>query len=397
MLRAVPYLQGYRPAGTREDVTRYEKGTAYEGWNLYISGHAPEAFLIDMAGRILHRWRYDFARVWPGRPVEAVRQPLASFWRRVHMLDNGDLLAIFESFGLVKIDKDSKLIWAYPGGCHHDLFVAEDGSIYVLTWERAGAEQGEGRVDDLITVLDKDGHVRRRVSLLRSFRNSDYAAVLDNMPSRGDLLHTNRVVIVGAELAGRSPLFTREHALISSPLLNTIAMVDLDRERVVWALSGLFRAQHDPTPLRNGRILVFDNRWDMAGRRSRVVEFDPLTQGIVWEYHGDAGHPFYSEVCGSLQRLPNGNTLVVESTEGRAFEVTPGKEIVWEFLNPFRSGEHQELVATLFDMIRLPADSPFPNGIRAAENLMGLARGTGATSVGRERARSGSARTGSAR
>ena len=35
------------------------------------------------------------------------------------------------------------------------------------------------------------------------------------------------------------------------------------------------------------------------------------------------------------QRLPNGNTLVCESSYGRFFEVTQEGEIVWEYVNPF--------------------------------------------------------------
>jgi hypothetical protein len=43
---------------------------------------------------------------------------------------------------------------------------------------------------------------------------------------------------------------------------------------------------------------------------------------------------------------------------GRAFEVTPEKEIVWEFYNTHRAGEHNELIATLFDVVRIPQDFP---------------------------------------
>ena len=38
---------------------------------------------------------------------------------------------------------------------------------------------------------------------------------------------------------------------------------------------------------------------------------------------------------GSAQRLPNGNTLIAESSFGRFFEVTTEGEIVWEYVNPF--------------------------------------------------------------
>ena len=57
-------------------------------------------------------------------------------------------------------------------------------------------------------------------------------------------------------------------------------------------------------------------------------------------------------------RLPNANTLITESEAGRAFEVTPEKKIVWEYFNPHRGDEDPKLIATLFEVVRLPPDLP---------------------------------------
>ncbi|MHC4470632.1 MAG: arylsulfotransferase family protein [Planctomycetota bacterium] len=78
--------------------------------------------------------------------------------------------------------------------------------------------------------------------------------------------------------------------------------------------------------------------------------------GVVWSYQGDEAHPFYSMTCGTCQRLPNGNTLITESDSGRAFEVTRDKEIVWEYVSPYRSGANGELIATLFHVTRVKPD-----------------------------------------
>jgi hypothetical protein len=75
---------------------------------------------------------------------------------------------------------------------------------------------------------------------------------------------------------------------------------------------------------------------------SRVLEIDPHTLKIVWQYTPrEAGHihpldsyKFYSPRGGSAQRLPNGNTLITEYSPGRVFEVTPEHRTVWEFVNP---------------------------------------------------------------
>jgi hypothetical protein len=45
--------------------------------------------------------------------------------------------------------------------------------------------------------------------------------------------------------------------------------------------------------------------------------------------------------------------LITESERGRAFEITPAGEVVWEFVSPHRGGRNSELVATLFELVRL--------------------------------------------
>ena len=57
-------------------------------------------------------------------------------------------------------------------------------------------------------------------------------------------------------------------------------------------------------------------------------------------------------------RLKNGNTLITESDFGRAFEITREGDVVWEYYNPHRGGENDEFIATLMEVLRLPADFP---------------------------------------
>jgi hypothetical protein len=103
--------------------------------------------------------------------------------------------------------------------------------------------------------------------------------------------------------------------------------------------------------LPDGHILVFDN--GVRRKYSRVLEVDPASGEIVWEYRGEVPELFYSEARGSAQRLPNGNTLICESDRGRAFEVTPGGEIVWLWKNPDIQGGRR---STVYRMTRLPRD-----------------------------------------
>jgi hypothetical protein len=356
----VPYLQGYRGASGQAGITVYDTRKAWPGVNLYVSGHAPEAILLGMNGTFLHRWRLTLQNVWPDLGETPELRKL-EYWRRAHLLPNGDLLAIYEGLGLVRLDRDSNLQWAHRGGIHHDLEVTPDGLIYALDREgkvlpRIHPEKGV--LEDFVTLLDGEGTVLRRISLLRALEQSVYRPLLHRRRPHGDIFHTNTLEVLDGRWQDVLPAFQEGNLLISILELDTIAVVDPEREEVVWALSGLTRKQHQPTLVEEGRLLVFDNLGP-GGKRSRVLELDPRTQGITWSYGGGEDVDFFSKTLGSCQRLPNGNTLITESENGRAFEVTREGEIVWEMINPHRAGEEDELVAALFEVVRLPENHPF--------------------------------------
>jgi outer membrane protein assembly factor BamB len=362
-VKAIPYLQGYRPAQDRPVVVERDPRAVSEGLNLYVSGHAAEAVLMDMKGRTLHRWRYPLRRLWPDLAADPQMAKL-EYWRRAYLYPNGDLLGIYEGLGIVKLDAASRVLWSHRGGTHHDLFVTADGTLYTL--DREGKiipriNPDKGVLEDFVTVLDPAGKVLRKISILESFERSPYASLLQRMPREGDIFHTNTLEVLDGRFADRNPAFRKGNLLISVLKLDTLAVLDPERRTIVWARTGGWRRQHQPTFLDDGHLLVFDNT-GAGPERSRVLELDPATGKTVWQYGGTPAEDLFSKTLGSCQRLPNGNTLITESENGRALEVTRDKRVVWEFYNPHRAGEHGELVAVLFEMVRLPPGFPFHGG-----------------------------------
>ena len=55
---------------------------------------------------------------------------------------------------------------------------------------------------------------------------------------------------------------------------------------------------------------------------------------VVSIFMSMASQAFFSYAGGSVQRLTNGNTLVCSAAEGHIFEVTPGSNVVWEYISP---------------------------------------------------------------
>jgi hypothetical protein len=131
--------------------------------------------------------------------------------------------------------------------------------------------------------------------------------------------------------------------------VNQIAVLSGDRGEILWAWGeGELEWPHHPTVVQGGNILIFDN--GTRRKYSRLIEIDPLSEEIEWEYVADPPSDFFTPEKGSSQRLPNGNTLICEGDKGRSFEITREGEVVWEWFNPAMTGRHRVQV---YRMMRL--------------------------------------------
>jgi hypothetical protein len=349
----------------------------YDGFTLYTTTEASRATLIDMRGETVHQWALPFSKAWPRAPH--IRFPVSDAqvnWFRCHLYPNGDLLAIYVcdvdtpyGYGLVKLNKDSQLLWKYPGRVHHAVDVAEDGTLYTLSQklERkplAGMEfLPSPYIADSLVVLSPEGEELKTIPILEMFRRSPYALMVSLIAkslapeslspadelspppiriatqgsssdpfSKGDFIHANSVRVLSRALAPKFPLFKPGQVLISLRNLDILAVVDTHTESVVWAARGIWRLQHDPEFLENGHLLLYDNSG--SGKGCRVLEYDPVAQAIPWAYDSENATPFRAEYRGMKQRLPNRNTLIVDPDHLRIFEVTFDKELVWESFCP---------------------------------------------------------------
>ncbi|HET6319410.1 MAG TPA: arylsulfotransferase family protein, partial [Chloroflexota bacterium] len=127
------------------------------------------------------------------------------------------------------------------------------------------------------------------------------------------------------------------HLVFSCRTNSRIGIVERPSGKLRWKFGAPETShQHHATALPNGNIQVFDNGVHRVGLSfSRVVEMDPATNKVVWEYTGEPREQFFSGHISGAQRLPNNNVLICEGTSGRVFEVTPRGETVWEWINPF--------------------------------------------------------------
>jgi hypothetical protein len=374
----IPTVASDAGARKTEGITVDQAEKTADGFTLYAATDGTRATLIDMQGTEVHRWELPFSQVWPQAPH--VKNPLPDdqiHWFRCRLYPNGDLLAIYHAegdtpygYGLIKLNKDSKLLWAYANHVHHDVDVGEDGTIYTLTQKIVSQPLAGPRrtrtvplLADFLVVLSPEGQELESIPLPEAFRDSPYALTLSSTtysagndrdeaaypdlaaPSaaknersqtargKGDWFHANSVRVLPRALAAKFPLFKPGQVLISLRNLGILAVVDRQSRSVVWASGGIWRAQHDAEFLENRRLLLYDNLGSID-KRTRILEYDMLTQAIPWCYANEHSIPFRASKRGGTQRLPNGNTLIVDPDRRRLFEVTRDKELVWEIFCP---------------------------------------------------------------
>lgn len=242
-------------------------------------------------------------------------------------------------------------------------------------------------LDDKIIEVDWEGNI------VWSWRASDHfdefgfdeAAknVLFRNPSivpngLGDWMHINSMSTLGPNKwydAG-DERFHPDNIIFDARNTNILAIISKETGNIVWQIGpnydtneqfkklGWIIGQHHfhliPKGLPGeGDFLVYDNGGaagyglpnpaspygilNAVRDYSRVLQINPITLEITWQYTPDeAGHilftdgsKFYSPYISSAQRLPNGNTLITQGSDGRIFEVTADHELVWEFINPY--------------------------------------------------------------
>lgn len=371
-LKSLPYLSMVSVQKDSEGlngVTKYDSDLAYNGLNIYNIDSSKIAYLIDMSGQTVHTWSDGKSRL-----------------QYVEMCRNGDLLGIIGDRGLVKLDWYSDVKWMKRMRFHHDIAIARNNDIYTLVREDEFVFDRSlplPILNDYILILSKDGEIKKRISIFKLFKKEIPSSkfikiyiwilspkilvemiknrignnfIFQATPSYPvDIFHTNTVEIIDKAIKG---ICKKGDVLFCICNFDLIGILDIEKGKSVWLWGpGELSKPHHPTILENGNILVFDNGWER--NYSRVVEINPLTKKIVWEYKANPPDSFFSLKRGSNQRLPNGNTLITESDKGHIFEITHDGNIVWEFYTFIDKNKGKR--GAVYRMMRITDPEKYPH------------------------------------
>ncbi len=323
----------------------YNSEFFYPGYNLY------EGKLIDVNGNLIKNWSSIYLGV---------------------IDDNGDYYAqeCYECPKWGRYTFDDEVIWEKEMPIHHEIVLKDDS---VFTFTKEVVEYNERLVEfDVILEFDRNGTFKSSFSLwdnLKMFQQFHKPLELDSPPSffipedhkknksiwggEYDYYHLNAMSFLPSNALGNFTInnslgmeykpFQKGNWLISFRHGSMLYILDKDTKEVVWFVNQFsvedeIQGQHSPFMLPNGNIIMFDN--GRYREKSRVVVINPITLAVEWEYKAE---DFFSLSQSYVQVLPGFNLLVTEAEEGHVFEMTPEKEIVWEFYHSDKQNENNSV------------------------------------------------------
>lgn len=354
-----------------QDVIIYDKSKAFNGYTLFAPMSTNDAWLIDMNGNIVHHWQTPYPPAQHGR-----------------LLPNGHLLWPQKAKApkipvggvgseILELDWNGKTVWKHEDDTvNHDIRRLSNGNTMYNAYVRV-PDSIATKIQGGVPETEAEGQI--------------WSSCLREVDVNGKIVwewkmyeHLDPVKDAQCPLCPRSiwgyinsfDVMRDGNIVCTFRFDNAIGIIEKKTGNVLWRWGSNADVGHPHcvSEIENGNFLFFDNglhrksiyRGAHELSYSRLLEVNPRTEKIVWEYHDPNVFNFYSSICGGVQRLPNGNTLACESTKGRFFEVTPDKEIVWEYHNPFRVHRSDywgwTISSCVFQAHRYPTDYPAFHG-----------------------------------
>jgi len=347
---------------------------SFKGYTLITPIAADYSVLLDMDGRVVHRWLVRGFRIFNARllpsgnllalcadaslpppPQVPFTEPPPPFEQHIRRLGGS-------ATHLREVDWDANPTWTYRNpAIHHDFVRQSNGRTLVAEWVeippdiantvRGGARRPREKFppmlsDDLVEI-DASGTEQRRIHLYDLL--DPIKDAICPLEQRWEWTHLNSLTVM-----------PDGDILVSCRSNSRVFIVDRERGQIRWKYgSPDVYHQHHASALDGGTVQIFDNGMHRIGTPfSRVVEVDPATGNVVWEYSGDPPEQFFSGHISGAERQPNGNVLICEGASGRVFEVTRRGETVWEWTTPFTVNTAGRVRAWVFRAYRYAPDYP---------------------------------------
>lgn len=240
---------------------------------------------------------------------------------------------------LIKLDKNSKILWTINGLFNHSLEFDVDGNIWVpseINHSKFLPEILDDFKDDAITKVTPDGKLVFEKSIAQLLLENGYRGLLLGVgPYDRDFIHIND--IQPALTSGK--YWEKGDLLISLKNRSTVFLYRPSTNKVLWLKTGPWLNQHDVDFIDSVSIGIF-------GNNIVRMEGNPLIDGHNEEYiynfeTGSITTPYTAflknasvstKFEGRSDILSNGDLFVEETNKSRLLRGN-AKNTIWQFVN----------------------------------------------------------------
>ncbi len=354
-------------------VTLYDRERAFDGFTLWApleadnSGIEPwqrpgMVYLMNMNGDCVHSWNTPFPVCYArlekdGHIVTGMRSGDASDPERPGI---GGYPMGGATGWLWELDWEGNTLFSHFDPCmHHDFRRLENGNYIYLGWEKvpadlalsirggfSGSEHAGGVIfSDYIREIDPSGNITWEWHAT-GHMDTD-TDIIGPIHPRKEWSHMNNL----------APM-EDGNIMSSSRFLDMAFIIERATGRIVWRWGNAafldrksgqvltrfnektLGGPHDFSVIERGlpgegHMLGYDN--GMYTGVSRALEVDIDSGEIVWQSTDHTyrhGRHSFSAYISSANRLSNGNTLICEGQNGIICELTPDRQIVWQWVRP---------------------------------------------------------------
>ena len=272
---------------------------------------------------------------------------------------------------------------------YHDIRLLDDGGYilqcYDSTWVDLGAPTPQ-LIRDILVIqeFDHEDNLLLNWNAMDHLSIDDYPNINTSLPDI-TFMHGNSIEVD-----------SDNNLLLSNRTSNEVLKINRITGEIIWIMGGPlnefsfiddplhgFNKQHDVRRIANGNITLFDNGTQHSPMISRAVEYEideiNKTATLIWEYtHPDS---IVAMSMGSVQRLPNQNTLInwgfffetnilnagtivmeVDYDKNTVFELTyptgyyayRARKSDWEFdINTIKGDSNLDIIVNVIDTIYL--------------------------------------------
>ncbi|WP_276359344.1 arylsulfotransferase family protein [Daejeonella sp. H1SJ63] len=334
-----PGISGLQPADKNYRDSSYLLLSAFDK----EAGHSAFRLIRLSDQKVLHKWVPDIRYIMKLRDKGRSLSEQSNIGNLVlwHPLPSADGSLIFntEDRSLIKIDRNSKVLWSLDGIFHHSQEFDAEGNI----WASSVIEQNKPFIsryfkeyrDDALAQISPEGTLLKKLSISKILLDNGYRGLLFGIgPMEKDPIHLNDI----QPALSSGPYWEKGDLLVSIRNKSTVFLYRPSTNKILWLQTGPWLNQHDADFIDDHRISIFGNNiirnasYDFIDGHNEVYVYDFSKAELSTPYTEFLKKAKVRTMTGGRSEiLPNGDVFIEETDFGRMLRGN-SRNTIWQYV-----------------------------------------------------------------